>query len=413
MQLNNGQQLAIREARLGKNLFITGSAGTGKSVIINELKEIMGDQSLFLAPTGIAALNIEGMTLHRVFWLPISVATEEDFYKLSRYSRDIFYGDAVKTIIIDEISMVRADMFITIDKKLQTLKKNNLPFGGLQVIVVGDFYQLAPVLTGNEAEPYFELYDSIYAPDTDVWDALNFKTIELTEIMRQGCPNTVRALNSIRKGVHSQPVLNWLNKQCEAAEEREDSITLCTTNADVEAINYEKYHKLDAEEHSYLAKVEGTFKESPVPSHLNLKKGARVLICANGEGYVNGNMGTIEELSSDRVVVIKDDGSIAMVTPFKWTQYKYIINRKEKKVDKMVEASFSQIPLKLGYAVTIHKAQGLTFDHCSLDLGSGTFSHGQAYVGLSRVRALQNMRLLRPVTMSDIILDPDVRDFAP
>lgn len=411
MELNEGQKLAIAEVRKGNNVFITGSAGTGKSVIINELRNLIGDQSLFLAPTGIAALNIEGMTLHRVFWLPTSVATEEDFLNISRYSRDIFYGDAVKTLIIDEVSMVRADMWITMDRKLRILKKNDKPFGGLQVVVVGDFYQLAPVLTGYEAEAYYTQYESIYAPDTDSWDACNFRVIELTQVMRQGCPVTVRALNSIRKGRHSKPVIEWINKKCENAEVPDKTITMCTTNADVEQINWMHYDKLDSEEFSYLAKVEGKFKENPVPSHLNLKVGARVLICANGETYVNGNTGTVIECVSDRVVVQKDDGTHAIVVPNKWEQYKYSIAK--KKVTKNVEASFSQLPLKLGYAMTIHKAQGLTFDSCVLDFGAGTFSHGQAYVALSRVRGLENMKLIRPIIMGDIIIDDDVRDFAP
>lgn len=413
MNLNEKQQLAINYAGQGKNLFITGSGGVGKSVVINELKSIFGTSALFLAPTGIAALNIKGATLHRTFSLPFSVATEEDYFDINPTTTELFSDGQISTIIIDEISMTRADMFVTVDEKLRKITgEDHLPFGGLQVIVVGDFFQLPPVLTQDDEEIYYQLYESIYCFNTDTWRNVDFTVIELDQVMRQDDENTIRALNLIRKGVNAPSVLSWINKQCEDnMTESEEAVTLCTTNKNAGFINTAYYQDIKRSERVYYAQVEGRFNEKPVDPYLKLKPTCRVIICANNTfaGYSNGQCGEIVELGDDYITVRLDEGNVVKVAMKVWESYGY--KREKGKIRKVVEGTFEQIPVKLGYAITIHKSQGMTLDECVLDLGYGAFCHGQTYVALSRIRSLNNLELERSVKRSDLIVDQEVIDF--
>lgn len=413
MKLNDKQQLAINHAMAGKNLFITGSGGVGKSVVINELKERFGEAALFLAPTGIAALNIKGATLHRTFGLPFSVATEEDYYDVNQSCIDLFSEGLITTIVIDEISMVRADMFVTVDEKLRKITGyQDLPFGGLQVIVVGDFFQLPPVLTQDDEDVYWELYRSLYAFNTDSWDEMEFEVLELDQVMRQDDETTIRALNCIRRGVNAPSVLKWINKQCaDNMTDSEEAVTLCTTNKNAGLINTAFYQDIKRSERVYYAQVTGKFNEKPVDPYLKLKPTCRVIICANNvfAGYSNGQCGEVIDLADDSIRVQLDTGEVVKVELKTWESYSY--KREKGKIRKVVEGTFEQIPVKLGYGITIHKSQGMTLDECILDLGYGAFSHGQTYVALSRIRSLSNLELERNIKQSDLIVDQEVIDF--
>lgn len=414
MQLNEKQLLTIEKALAGENLFVTGSGGVGKSVVINELKSRMRSSAVLLAPTGIAALNIEGATLHRTFGLPFSIAHEDDWRPFGSTS-ELFADDTVQTIIIDEISMVRADYFVAIDKKLRVAKGYDLPFGGLQVILVGDFFQLPPVLTRNDIEVYSELFDSIYCFNTDSWDELDPIIVNLDQVMRQEDYTTVRALNALRVGKQAPSILQWINRECSETEVSEDAVTLCTTNATASEINAMFYDRNDNPELVFSANITGTFNERPVDQMLKVKKGCRVVICANNNmnGYSNGQAGEVIDYvpgGEEPYINVKlDSGSTVKVERHEWETFSYkIVNRK---LTKMVIGTFSQFPLKLGYGITIHKSQGMTLDECILDLGNGAFSHGQTYVALSRIRSFDNLLLDCDIEQSDIIVDAEVIDF--
>lgn len=413
MKFNEEQDLAITKAKLGHNLFITGSGGVGKSVVIRELESIFKDTAILVAPTGIAALNIGGTTLHSIFSLPFTIATESDYYSTNKKAQDLFrYNDNVKTIIIDEISMVRADYFICIDRKLKHLKSNDLPFGGLQVIVVGDFYQLSPVLKPSAQETFYKINSSIYCFDTDEWDEAKFQIIQLNKIMRQSDEVTIRAFNSIRKGLNYKKTIEWLNKKCKDNNHTDDDIILSTTNRNVESLNHEKFNEIDGEIFTYYSSTTGKFKEEPVPSELQLKVGCKVLICANNHqsGYVNGQTGIVERCHEEYISVrLLKSNNLVFIQKHTWNEYSY--STVDGKLSKDITGTYLQFPLKLGYALTIHKCQGMTLDNCHIDLGRGAFAHGQTYVALSRIKDLNNLTLERPIYESDIIVDKDVKEF--
>ncbi len=416
MQLNEKQQLCIEKAGTGNNLFITGSGGVGKSVVINKLKEKLKSSAILLAPTGIAALNVGGATLHRTFGLPFSISHEDEWFSVNKTCGELFEDDTIETLIIDEISMVRADSFIAIDKKLRKIKGfHDIPFGGLQVILVGDFFQLSPVLTRNESDAYFDLFDSTYCFKTDTWNDLDLEIIELDQVMRQDDKNTVRALNAIRHGKQAPAILKWLNGKCEGNDVAEDAVTLCTTNASASAINESFYEEIDYPEHTFRASIDGQFNEQPVDRTINLKETCRVIICANNakNGYRNGQTGEVVRFvdhEEDPYIVVKlDNGSHVKVEHCTWESFSYKVVK--RKLTKVLNGTFTQFPIKLGYGITIHKSQGMTLDECIIDMGNGAFAHGQTYVALSRIRSLDKLSLDRDIYQSDIIVDQEVIDF--
>ncbi len=347
---SKGQQAAYDAVMRGENVYIAGSAGNGKSYLT---RAITDERTVVCAPTGIAALNVEGMTCHKMFGLPIGLIEAKDWYTIPKMMKMLFSDDYVKRIIISEIGMVRADILTLIDKRLQKVKNNTLPFGGIQVACEGDFLQLEPIVSAAEQQQYYATYSSNYCFASPSW---NFKTYELTEPQRHADPEQYALLNELRIG--NKQVVSKLIEIAQDYDDVEDTINLCAYKKDADAINSMWYAKIKAPETEYRGFIEGTFKanDAPVGELVKLKVGARVLICANdimADNYVNGDRGEVVRLNPNSVVVKLLDGREVVVQRTTWTNYEY------KKVDgrlvKEISGKFSQIPLLLGWAISIHK----------------------------------------------------------
>lgn len=389
-------------------VLITAGAGRGKSYLLRQITEAVGSSLVVAAPTGIAALNIGGETMHSLFGLPTSLVTREDKEKISRKTRDIF--KRVDTIALDECGMVRADYLDLIDYKLKNIRKSKLPFGGINFIAIGDFFQLSPVITNNEKKHF--IHDSPFCFDSDVWRESQFKVFELTKCYRQEEPRQVKILDSIRqKDVNYKRAIEEINKMAKP-ESDEDSITLVCYKRDADMINSYRYNQMSGEEYVYRAETKNRFYEKPVEDVLRLKVGVRVIIRANDQVngfYKNGEQGVVQSCNADYVIVEKDNGETVAVTHFTWEKYSY--ESTTEGLTKKVVATYKQIPLRLGYGITIHSCQGMTLDDVHLDLGMGTFSDGQLYTSLSRIRDLRDMSLARSLIASDLKVNQRVIDF--
>jgi len=416
MKLNEKQSYALEQVARGKNLFITGPGGVGKSVLIHKIKDLFGDSTVFLAPTGIAAQNIKGATVHRTFKFPIGFLGVGARKRVSDKAQGLFEGDAIKRIVIDEISMVRADLFTAIDHNLRRIKKVNKPFGGVQIVLVGDFYQLSPVLNNRSPEAqYFNAeFSSVFAFSTESWQQAGLQTIMLDEVMRQSDADFIGALNSIRtRDSEYCNKLDYLNKIGDKEVNVDEPLFLCSTNKDAEAINDHHYSDIKGEDRLYQGTKEGNFKDFPVPEYLNLKIGCKVLICANSQGdseYYNGQTGYVTALD-DKYVTVKLDGvqDAVQIERNLWEELEYSVVGDE--LDTNVVGSFEQFPIKLGYAVTIHKSQGLSLDNAVIYTGRGCFAHGQAYVALSRLRSLEGLHMMKPIGLDEVIVNSEVKKF--
>lgn len=407
------QKYAMKRIESGANIFLTGSGGVGKSHIINQ---IVDDYTIVCAPTGIAALNVGGITCHKAFGLPTTVATDKH-KTLSGMRNELFielFGkdSPVKRIIIDEVSMLRKDLFELIDWKLKKVRESDLPFGGLQVIAVGDFFQLEPIVGYREKQYYKHIHgDETFAFQSDSWQ---FETIELTYVYRQEDKRQVAMLNEIRKGGDKvKRAINSIVNESLPYVNSASTLHLCSYNADADAINQYWYNLLQTPEYSFygLRKGEWSDSELPVPEILKLKKGCQVIIVANdpdGE-YVNGDRGIIKDFSHNTVGVLLNSGTLVNVKAFRWSKVSYRkVNGKFIKED---DAEYQQIPVKLAYAISIHKSQGMTLDNVALNIGKGCFTHGQLYVALSRIKNLSNLQFVKPITIKDLIIRPEVNEF--
>ena len=416
MKFNIGQQSAFSKFKQGLNLFISGPGGVGKSVLINYIREHYEDETVFLAPTGIAAINIKGATAHRVFRFPLGVLGKYERNNVAEKAEAVFNKNSgIKRIVIDEISMMRADLFAAIDHQLRKIRKINKPFGGLQVLVVGDFYQLPPVLNkkGGEYDAFSREFFSEFAFDTDTWKEAGFVTVELNEVMRQNDVDFINALNSIRvKDKNYATSVNFLNKRAAQNDEiGDDPIFLCSTNKDADTINQHNFDELEGEIKFYTGTKWGSFKGCLVPDVIELKVGAKVLICANGDAYVNGQVGFVESMH-ENVIFVQLQGygeDTVAVKKHKWEEFDY--ENKGDGVKAVAIGGFEQFPIKLGYAITVHKSQGISLDSGIIYNGRGFFCPGQAYVGLSRLRTLSGLGMIKPLDLSDIIVDKRVTTF--
>lgn len=404
-------------------VFVNGRAGTGKSVLIDVLTDNFKEKEIVkLAPTGIAALNVYGQTIHSLFRFPFGVLTDDlvrdHIRKMWDYDNGVL--ENVDMIIIDEISMVRADVMDAIDKTLRGFRDKTKPFGGVQLVIVGDLFQLPPVLTDEDQKDFEDLYESeFFFSSNAIIECMRLCMMEivtLTQTFRQKDEIFINVLNDMRLNMNRKKCVKILNHCCYHNPEHlpeESAITLCTTNMKASHINDSKLHKLPGELMSFKATTTGTFNLKMItPELLKLKIGAKVMFTKNGELWVNGSMGVVEDFADGGIMVrMADEDTLVFVKQEKWEIIKTYFNRTTYKMDEYVMGSFTQYPLALAWAVTIHKSQGLTFDHVKLDLGKEAFAAGQTYVGFSRCRTLDGIELMREMIPADIKVDRRVVEF--
>ena len=398
-------------------IFLTGAAGTGKSTMLEHIRNQLDLKKMIVAPTGVAALNIGGNTINSAFRIGFDTIPE------ITKSKDPRFGKLLKNLellIIDEISMVRAPMLDAISQSLQIHRNSSDPFGGVNVLACGDLFQLPPVVKGHEENTIYSKYDSVY-----FFDALSFKEIdnpiffELTKSFRQEEDDIFyELLNNVRLGINLEETINRINKHChDPTLEVEPFMTLTSRKNRAEDINLHKLSHNDNEEEVIPSKEKGELKENdlPAPRELKIKKDAKVMFIKNdSEGrWVNGTIGTVTECldKKKKCIKVKVNGRTHKVEREEWKKVKFTYNEDLDEVYEEVISSFKQFPIKLGWAVTIHKAQGLTLESASVDLGDGAFATGQAYVALSRCKTLDSLNLVRELKVSDALVDPDIQDF--
>ncbi len=395
-------------------LFITGKAGTGKSTLLKYFKANTGKNIVVLAPTGVAAINVGGQTIHSFFRLPPKIIRKDTIKRL----RDRSLTENLDMVIIDEVSMVRSDVMDGIDYALRLNRgRLKVPFGGVQMVFFGDLFQLSPVVEDEAKALMEELYSSPYFFSANVFDDCNIRSIELSTIYRQKDSSFMELLNRVRNKEYTKDDLDKLNKRVQkdaALPKRDTTVILTTTNNLANMINQERLARLPGREIAFKAMASGKFDESAYPTgaSLKLKKGAQVMLIKNdpAKQWVNGTLAKVIALSDDSIVV-DIDGRTCDVPVVKWHKIEYTYNEDEDKIEDEIVGSFAQYPIKLAWAITIHKSQGQTFDKVIIDLGRGAFTHGQLYVALSRCTRLDGIRFKRPVTHSDVIFDQRIYEF--
>jgi ATP-dependent exoDNAse (exonuclease V) alpha subunit len=394
------------------HIFVTGRAGTGKSTLLNHLSWHTSKQVVICAPTGVAALNVGGQTIHSLFRLPIGVIADHEIEQ-SRELRKLL--GTVDTIVIDEVSMVNADLLDAVDRSLrQARQRPHESFGGAQVVLFGDPYQLAPVPGDADERAYFEdQYRSMWFFDAKVWDETELTIYELSVIHRQHEAEFKYLLNAVRHGRVTAEIAKRLNDTGARPAPADGAITLATTNSTVTRINAAELAKLPGRALTARAEVSGEFggRSYPADEALELKVGAQVMFLRNDsdQRWVNGSIGTVTKI--DSTVWVEVDGETHQVQPAVWEKYRYSYSPATKALKKDIVAEFTQFPLRLAWAVTIHKSQGKTYERAIVDLGQRSFAPGQTYVALSRITELEGLYLTRPLRPSDIIVDENVLRF--
>jgi ATP-dependent DNA helicase PIF1 len=394
------------------HIFVTGRAGTGKSTLLNHLAWNTSKQVVICAPTGVAALNVGGQTIHSLFRLPIGVIADHELEQ-SRELRKLLA--TIDTVVIDEVSMVNADLLDAIDRSLRLARQRpREPFGGAQVVLFGDPYQLAPVPGDADERAYFEdQYRSMWFFDAKVWHNTDLLIYELATIHRQHEDEFKYMLNAVRHGRVTAEIAKRLNDTGARPAPTDGAITLATTNVTVSRINATELAKLPGRALTARAEVSGEFggRSYPADEALELKVGAQVMFLRNDsdQRWVNGSIGTVTKI--DSTVWVEVDGEAHQVQPAVWEKYRYSYSPVTKSLKKDIVAEFTQFPLRLAWAVTIHKSQGKTYDRAIVDLGQRSFAPGQTYVALSRISELEGLFLTRPLRPSDIIVDENVLRF--
>ncbi len=395
-----------------EHFFITGKAGTGKSVLLRYFKSKSNKKLIVGAFTGVAALNIGAQTLNSLFKLPFGLIDKSKL-NLAEGTKTLLRH--IDTVVIDEISMVRADMLDAIDFLLRQARGNDIAFGGAQMVFFGDLYQLQPIVSDRALQEYFaHNLGGFYFFNADVWKNSKLNTFELMEVFRQQDQSFRNLLDMVRKGKVDDATLSVLNQRAVNQIPEKGIITLTSTNGIADNENYRQLNQINEKKHEYSAKISGNFESSSFPADgiLCLKKGAQVM-CLNNDPekrWVNGTIGIIDSLSAD-LIRINIDGIIYSVSEHKWTKERYHYNRDTRKVEQETVASFTQFPLRLAWAITIHKSQGKTYNSAVVDLGTGAFTHGQTYVALSRCSSFEGLFLKQSLTQKDIIVDAAVVDF--
>ncbi len=407
------------------NLFLTGKAGTGKTTFLKELRRLSPKRMVILAPTGIAAINAGGQTIHSFFQLPLSPYVPGAAFSNGDSNRKFKFSNIKRKIIrtldllvIDEISMVRSDLLDAVDDAMRRYRKSVKPFGGVQLLMIGDLHQLAPVTTESEEQLLRQYYDTSYFFSSKALQAAGYLTVELKKVYRQQDDRFLQLLNQIRSNHATLETLTELNRRYIPGfqpDKADGYIRLTTHNAPAQRINEEELAKLGSVAHTYDAHVEGDFPEMSYPTdyRLTLKEGAQVMFIKNdvNHRYYNGMIGEVSSLEDGHVFVrSRDTGETFAVGMERWDNSKYTLNKETMEIEEKVEGSFCQYPLRLAWAITVHKSQGLTFNHAIID-ASHSFTHGQTYVALSRCKTLEGMVLSAPLSLSAIIKDETVEAF--
>lgn len=430
---NEGFKKALQIVQFTHNsLFLTGKAGTGKSTFLKYIASTTKKKHIILAPTGIAAINAGGTTLHSFFKLPFHPLLPNDQQYSIRHIRQTlkYNGEKsklireVELIIIDEISMVRADIIDFIDKILRIYNRNmKEAFGGKQMLFVGDIYQLEPVLKAEDRKLLQNFYPSNYFFDAKVFQQFPLVSIELSKVYRQTDPTFISILDRIRTNNTSESDLSLLNQHVQETDQENDtndkmSITLSTRRDTVDWINAQELDKLPDEAVTFNGNITGEFPESSLPTsmELSLKVGAQIMFIKNDseKQWVNGTIGVIIGIDEDGglLYIHTEDGESLQVQREMWENIRYHFNEQEQKIEEELIGTFVQFPIKLAWAITVHKSQGLTFKNVVIDFSGGVFAGGQAYVALSRCTRLEGITLREPIKRKDIFVKSEVANFA-
>lgn len=415
-----------------QSLFLTGKAGTGKSTFLRYITDNVKKKYVVLAPTGIAAINAGGSTLHSFFKLPFHPLLPDDpnlslqkgriheFFKYTKPHRKLL--EKLELIIIDEISMVRADIIDTVDRILRVYSRNlREPFGGKQLLLVGDVFQLEPVVKNDEREILERFYPNPYFFSARVFNTMSLVSIELKKVYRQSDPTFISVLDHIRGGVAGAADLQLLNTRYGAMPTLADTdlyITLATRRDNVDYINERRLAELPGDPQTFEGEIRGDFPENSLPTarELILKPGAQIIFIKNDfdRRWVNGTLGTISgfDMNGDTLYVTMDNGRECDVKRESWRNIRYTYNEEKKQVEEEELGTFTQFPVRLAWAITVHKSQGLTFSRAVIDFTGGVFAGGQTYVALSRCTSLEGISLKKPISRADIFVKPEITEFA-
>jgi len=399
-----------------RNFFITGRAGTGKSTLLQYFRATTNKNVVVLAPTGVAAVNVQGQTIHSFFKFGIGI-TLDMVHK--RYDIDSDVYNKLQTIIIDEISMVRSDLFDCVEKFLRLNGPYpGKPFGGVQIVAMGDLYQLPPIVKDEERGIFQTHYKSPFFFDSHCYESGDFSKVELTHVYRQTDPDFIEILDAIRISQATDNHINKINERVIHLDENQHqdfAISLVVTNHIAKKINLNELAQLSGDAKSFQGQIVGEFQDKDLPTELELKlkEGAQVMLLNNDRNgkWINGDLAKVLQLNDGTIQVQFEDGTFDDIAPYSWEKIRFVFNEEENKIQSEVVGSFTQIPVKLAWAVTIHKGQGKTFDKAIVNFGAGTFAPGQAYVALSRCRSINGLSLTVPLRPEHIFVDSRISKF--
>lgn len=413
-----------------QSLFLTGRAGTGKSTFLKYICQNIQKKHVVLAPTGIAAINAEGVTIHSFFKMPFRPTLPDDpdlslvdgrihqFLKYKKQHRKLL--QEVELVIIDEISMVRADMIDFIDRVLRVYSHNmRQPFGGKQLLLVGDIYQLEPVVPSDTKEILKNFYPNPFFFSAKAFQELGLISIELQKVYRQTDPSFIELLDQIRVNSASYEQIKQINQRHQplfAPHDDQMYITLATRRDQVDYINEAKIKEIAQESHCFVGQVEGEFPEGSLPTlkELTLKAQAQIMFIKNDPNrrFVNGTLGVVSHISEDSITILLENGSEIDIERAVWRNVRYKYDEKNKKITEEELGTFSQYPIRLAWAITVHKSQGLTFPRVIIDFSGGAFAGGQTYVALSRCCSLEGIVLRKPISRTDVFVRPEIVHFS-